>query len=226
MRYAIYFCPASDTALGRLGDDWLAASMNVPELPGISTERRNALLAKMRRYGWHATIRAPFTPADHVTYDDVRRAVTSVAHACASFELPLHIHRLAGFLALRPCVDGTEPKQLAATCLKALMPLCAPLSKEVLDRRSVGLDADEVSLLQRYGYPHVLDRYRFHLTLSAPATEPEEQAMRQWWAPRVAELPPAQVDALSICRETAPGGAFEWLERIPLCAPTWSTPRE
>ena len=98
MRYAIYFCPASDTALGRLGDDWLAASMDAPELPGISTERRNALLVKVRRYGWHATIRAPFTPADHVTYDDVRRAVTSVAHACTSFELPLHIHRLAGFL--------------------------------------------------------------------------------------------------------------------------------
>jgi hypothetical protein len=219
MRYAIYFCPASDTALGRLGHDWLAASPHAPELPGISTERRNALLVKARRYGWHATIRAPFTPAVDVAYDDVRRAVVSVAHACASFELPLHIHRLAGFLALRPCVDGAAPKQLATTCLKALLPLCAPLSKEMLDRRSVGLDADEVRLLQGYGYPYVLDRYRFHLTLSAPAIESEENVMREWLEPRVAELPPTRVDALSICREATPGGAFELVERIPLRAP-------
>jgi Protein of unknown function (DUF1045) len=219
MRYAIYFCPPIDTALGRLGHDWLAASTLEPELPRISTERRNALLVKVRRYGWHATIRAPFTLADNVTYDDLLHAVTSVAHACASFELPLHIQRLAGFLALRPCVDGTEPKQLAATCLKALAPLCVPLSSEVLERRSADLDADEITLLRNYGYPYVLDRYRFHLTLSAPATEAEEQAMRQWLAPRVAELPSTRVDALSICREATPGGAFELLERIPLGTP-------
>ena len=219
MRYAIYFCPASDTALGRLGHDWLAASTHAPALPGISTERRNALLDKVRRYGWHATIRAPFTPAENVTYADVRHAVASVANACASFELPLHIHRLAGFLALRPCVDGIAPKQLAKTCLQALMPLCAPVSNEVLERRSVGLDADEVALLRLHGYPYVLDRYRFHLTLSAPATESEEQAMRQWLVPRVTELPLTQVDALSICREATPGAAVELLERIPLYAP-------
>jgi hypothetical protein len=219
MRYAIYFCPASDTALGRLGHDWLAASAQAPELPGISAERRNALLVKVRRYGWHATIRAPFTPADDVTCDDVRHAVTSVANACASFELPLHIHRLAGFLALRPCVDCTQPKQLAATCLNALAPLCAPLSNEVLERRGAGLDADEITLLQSYGYPYVLDRYRFHLTLSAPATEAEEQTMRRWFAPRVAGLSSTRVDALSICREATPGGAFELVEQIPLCKP-------
>ena len=219
MRYAIYFCPAIDTALGRLGQDWLAASTHAPELPGISSERRHALLVKVRRYGWHATIRAPFTPLADVGYDDVHHAVTSVAHACASFELPLHIHRLAGFLALRPRVDGVAPKQLAATCLKALLPLCAPPSKETLDRRSAGLDADEVTLLRSHGYPYVLDRYRFHMTLSAPAIESEEQAMREWLEPRVIELPSTRVDALSICREVTPGGAFELIERIPLCAP-------
>ena len=219
MRYAIYFCPDSDSALGRLGHDWLAASPHVPELHGISTERRNALLVKARRYGWHATIRAPFTPAADVAYDDVCRAVVSVAHACASFELPLHIHRLAGFLALRPCVDEAAPQQLAATCLKALLPMCAPLSNEVLERRSVGLDADEVRLLQGYGYPYVLDRYRFHLTLSAPAIESEEKVMREWLEPRVTKLPPTRVDALSICREATSGDAFELVERIPLRAP-------
>jgi Protein of unknown function (DUF1045) len=217
MRYAIYFCPAADTALGQLGHDWLAASAHAPELPGIGTERRNALLIKVRRYGWHATIRAPFTPMTNVTYDDVRRAVVSVARVCAPLELPLHIHPLAGFLALRPRIDDEAPGQLHATCLKALLPLCAPPSNDLLQRRGTGLDADEVKLLRRYGYPYVLERYRFHLTLSVPATEAEEKIMRHWLGPRVAELPSTRVDTLSICREVAPDGAFELVERIPLC---------
>ena len=96
------------------------------------------------------------------------------------------------------------------------MPLCTPLSNEVLLRRSAGLDADEINLLRNHGYPYVMERYRFHLTLSAPATEAEESIMRQWLTPRVAELPSTRLDALSICREVTPGGAFEWVERIPL----------
>ncbi|OOG43628.1 DUF1045 domain-containing protein [Rhodanobacter sp. C05] len=219
MRYAIYFCPANDTALGQLGRDWLAASTDAPELPGISMERRDALLANARRYGWHATIRAPFTLAADVVYDDVRRAVAAVARDCASFELSLRIERLASFLALRPGVDGAAPQKLAATCLEALEPLRASRPNAAQDRRGASLDAAELVLLQRYGYPYVLDRYRFHFTLSAPATESEEQVMRQWLEPRVAELPLTRVDALSICHEAAPGDAFELLERIPLCAP-------
>jgi len=215
MRYAIYYCPAADTALGRLGHDWLTASSH---LPGVSTERRDALLADVCRYGWHATIRAPFTPVVGVTHDDVRCAVTALAHVFGSFELSLRLDRLADFLVLRPTMDGGQERALAAVCLDVLKPLCAPLAGEALQRRSAGLDADELALLQKHGYPYVLDRYRFHLTLSAPASEPEEQAMRQWLESRVAALPPTRIDALSICREATPGAAFELLERIPLVA--------
>lgn len=220
MRYAIYFCPAVDTELGRLGRNWLATAPSAIELPGIRTERRDSLLADVRRYGWHATIRAPFPLAVDVTYDDLHRAVTALAQTLAPFSLPLQIDRLSDFLALRPRTDSAPLDALATACVKALMPLCAPLSDEALRRRSVGLDADELALLKRYGYPYVLERYRFHMTLSAPATELEEQAMRQWLEPRVTELAPAWIDALSICREAHPGDTFELLERIPLNAPS------
>jgi hypothetical protein len=216
MRYAIYFCPAVDTALGRLGRDWLAT--HTIELPGMSAERRDALLADVRRYGWHATIRAPFSLAENVTYDDLHQAVAALAKTLTPFALPLQINRLADFLALRPSGDCAKLHALAATCVEALMPLCAPLSDEALQRRSAGLDVDELALLQRYGYPYVLDRYRFHLTLSAPAAAHEEHAMCKWLEPRVAELPLTQIDALSICREAKPGAPFELLERIPLNA--------
>jgi hypothetical protein len=61
-----------------------------------------------------------------------------------------------------------------------------------------------------------LERYRFHMTLSAPATQQEQQAMCTWLSSRLAKLPPARIDALTLCRESAPGENFELLERIPL----------
>ena len=219
MRYAIYYCPAADTALGRLGHDWLAASSPSIRLPGIRSERRDALLTDVRRYGWHATVRAPFTPIVSAGHDEVHTAVAMLAQNFASFELTLRLDRLAGFLCLRPMADGGPERLLAAACLDALHPFCASLTDEALQHRRAGLAADELALLQKHGYPYVLDRYRFHLTLSAPATEIEERAMRQWLQPRVDGLRSTRIESLAICREATPGAAFELLERIALLAP-------
>jgi len=215
MRYAIYYCPGIHTALGRLGREWLSEALS---LPGISSERRQVLLADVRRYGWHATIHAPFAPMSGASYGDVRSAVTALAETFDAFELTLRLDRLAGFLSLRPIVDGIPERALAAACLNKLQPIRASLSDEALQHRGAGLDKEELSLLQKHGYPYVLDRYRFHLTLAAPAGELEELAMRKWLQSHIAALPPTRIDALAICREAAPGSPFELLERVPLCS--------
>jgi hypothetical protein len=213
MRYAIYYCPGTHTALGRLGREWLSEALS---LPGISSQRHQVLLADVRRYGWHATIHAPFAPRSGASYGDVRSAITALAENFAAFELTLRLDRLAGFLSLRPVVDGIPERALAAACLTTLQPIRASLPDEALQRRRAGLDKEELAHLQKHGYPYVLDRYRFHLTLAAPATEWEELAMRRWLQPRMAALPPARIDALAICREAAPGRSFELLERVAL----------
>jgi len=214
MRYAIYYCPAQDSELGRLGRAWLAQEGE--GLPVVEAQRVNALLADARRYGWHATLRAPFALAEGASYAALRETVAGVAAVTSVFELPLKLDRLAGFLALRPRDDSTAIDALASSCLRALEPLRATLSPEEVQRRAKGMDAAGLALLQRYGYPYVLDHYRFHLTLSAPAAAAEEQRMRDWLAPRVAMLGAARVDALSICREAAPGADFVEMERIAL----------
>lgn len=213
MRYAIYYCPDVPTPLGRMGQEWLSSST---EVDGISTQRRQLLLGDASRYGWHATIHAPFAPVSGASYGDVRAAVATLAQTFAAFEVTLRLDRLAGFLSLRPTIDGIRERELAAACLYQLAPLRAPLPEEALACRSLGLDAEELSLLRKHGYPYVLDRYRFHLTLAAPTTEFEEAAMRQWLQPRVAALPPTRIDALAICREAVPGAAFELLEQVSL----------
>lgn len=212
MRYAIYYCPAPDSALGRFGAAWLDGV----ELPGISAPRRDELLADARRYGWHATLRAPFALARGHDYADLCRALVKVAREHAGFALPLRLDRLAGFLALRPAGDSHAIDALAAACLHATATLRAPLPAEALRKRAASLDAAEFAHLMDHGYPYVLDRYRFHMTLAAPASAVEEQAMQAWLAPRAMELAPAAIDALTICREPSPGAAFEVIERIAL----------
>lgn len=214
MRYAIYYCPAADSALGRLGAEWLAGVA----VPGLGPVRRDELLADARRYGWHATLRAPFALGHGHGYGDLCSALVKVAREHAAFALPLRLERLAGFLALRPAGNAAAIDTLACACLKATEALRAPLAAEALRQRAAGLDAVERAYLQQYGYPYVLDRYRFHMTLAAPATSAEEQAMRGWLAPRAAALPPAAIDALAICREPSPGAAFELVERIALAS--------
>jgi hypothetical protein len=170
----------------------------------------------VRRYGWHATLRSPFTLSPDVEYDELRHIVAGVAQRFAPASIPLRLSRLGGFLALRPVGHSAAVNALAAACTEAIEPLRAPLVEPEFQRRMRGLDAIETHYLQRYGYPYVFERYRFHMTLSAPATVEEEHALQRWLALRAAAVPAARVDALSICVERTPGAAFEVLERVAL----------
>ena len=213
MRYAIYYCPQMGTSLARFGQAWLSPHARIAS---IAPQRLDELLHDARRYGWHATIRAPFSLLPERSFDDLRRAVVSIANTMHAFDLPLRLDSLAGFLALRPESASGRIDALAATCLHALHPLCAPLDEEARRRRAHGLDVTERELLRRYGYPYVLDRYRFHMTLAAPASPPEERALRGAIAGHGMDVAVARIDALAICREPFPGADFEALEQIPL----------
>jgi 2'-5' RNA ligase len=216
MRYAVYFCPAPASALAALGRDWLSTTLAREGIPGIPLPRWNALLADVRRYGWHATLRSPFTLGPDIELDDLRRALTGVVQKYTPMNVALRLSRLGGFLALRPTGECAALHAMAAACTEAIEPLRAPLAEPESQRRASGLDAIETHYLQRYGYPYVFDRYRFHMTLSAPATIDEERALQRWLAMRAAMLPEARIDALTICVERSPGAAFEPLERVAL----------
>lgn len=216
MRYAVYFCPAPASALAALGRDWLDTTLAPDGIPGLPRARWNALLADVRRYGWHATLRSPFTLTSDHDLSDLRKALLTVAQSHAPMTIALRLSRLDSFIALRPTTECIAVDALAAACTEAVEPLRAPLAEPEFQHRVRALDAIETHYLQRYGYPYVFDRYRFHMTLSAPATIDEERALQRWLAMRAAMLPTARIDALSICVEPSPGAAFEPLERIAL----------
>src|SRR5262245_43068892 len=65
-RYAIYFVPAPDTALARFGasvigyDVWTGDAAPFPELPAFKQVSTPEWSKDPSRYGFHATLKAPF----------------------------------------------------------------------------------------------------------------------------------------------------------------------
>jgi 2'-5' RNA ligase len=212
MRYAVYFCPAEDSGLHNFGHDWL----NTHAIPGMTPERLHVLLAPARRYGWHATLVAPFALAEGVSYEDLHQKLADIAQQVASFRLPLQLDKLAGFLALRPSSDEATAQALSERCVRQLNALRAPLTEDAWQRRAPHLDEDELRLFREYGYPYVLQRYRFHMTLCARASDDEEQALREWLALKLTKPLHADIDALTICCERELDQPFEQIERIEL----------
>ena len=108
--------------------------------------------------------------------------------------------------------------QLAATVVKELDPYRAPLTPEDMIRRGVSkLKGRQRDLLDRWGYPYVMEEFRFHMTLTG-RLEPEEAApVEAALAPLLAPLLPAPfvIGALTLFGE-AGDGRFHILHRYAL----------
>ncbi|EER60933.1 protein of unknown function DUF1045, partial [Acidovorax delafieldii 2AN] len=112
-RYAVYFAPAPGTLGWLAGSHWLgrcAAQLEpLPQLDiaGVPKEDLHRLTAAPRRYGWHATLKAPFSLAPGVDWIALHQAVQAVARNLQPFTLPpMRVARLDDFLALVPMASA------------------------------------------------------------------------------------------------------------------------
>ena len=72
--------------------------------------------------------------------------------------------------------------------------------------------------MDRWGYPYVLDQFRYHMTLAGPVPEDQRAAVRDalWLAYRERASSVVEIDALSVMRQDEPGGRFRVLRRCRL----------
>ncbi|MCS0466276.1 DUF1045 domain-containing protein, partial [Burkholderia mallei] len=83
-------------------------------------------------------------------------------------------------------------------------------------RAAAPLSERQRALLAEWGYPYVLDEYRFHMTLSDPLDDPAERAaLIDWWKAAAAALGPLPVDHAAIFVEARPGTPFMLWKRLP-----------
>jgi putative phosphonate metabolism protein len=175
-RYALYYSPERHSPWWEFGAHWLGrdeysdAPLTHPHLSCLNADEHRRFTAEPRRYGFHATLLAPFHLACGHSLIDLLGRIEQLAKQLKPAPLgELSARSLGGFVALTPAPPTRAVTALAEHCVKGLDDLRAPLSESDLARRQgPHLDAREQALLQRYGYAHVLDRFQLHMTLSGP----------------------------------------------------------
>jgi hypothetical protein len=214
-RYAVYFAPDAAHPLARAGSDWLGDDR--PAREGVE---------QPWRYRFHATLRPPMALPAGASPAGLEQAVRALAARTRRFAMPaLEVAWLGDFLALRPVedIDARHAlRRLADDCLRALDAWRVPVTEAQFARRMADapLDAEQQALLRRWGYAHVLARWRFHMTLSNRMAADADLRRRWTEAARrhfdAALVQPLQLDALCVFVEPAPGAPFALARRIDL----------
>ena len=228
-RYAIYFSPAPASPWWEFGSRWLGrdaynnAYLTQPVVARINPPELHRMTAQPRRYGFHATLKAPFALKDGHTVTTLHARMRTLAASLQPLALgPQHAVMLGKFVALVPVAPPDALATLAAACVTGLDDLRGPLSPADLQRRQADqLDARGLELLHQYGYPHVLERFQLHFSLTGPVAQPTAERVQQAVEDPVAQLnatAPLVLDRLCLCVEAAPGQAFRRVADVELGA--------
>jgi putative phosphonate metabolism protein len=171
-RYAIYFVPPGQSPLYRFGaavlgrDGYSGEAVAFP--PGFDAAAWRELSREPRRYGFHATLKAPFRLAAGQDEAGLAAAVADFARQRRAFGAgPLVVRELGTFLALAPETPCAPLDRLAADCVRAFEPFRAPLDDADRARRlALPLTPRQIEYLEAWGYPYVFEEFRFHMTLT------------------------------------------------------------
>ncbi|MEO1694264.1 MAG: DUF1045 domain-containing protein [Pseudomonadota bacterium] len=224
-RYAVYFMPAAGSDLGAFGASVVGRDAEtggaVPPPPRLTEtfQTWSEMTAAPRRYGFHATLKAPFRLTDGARETDVLAAATAFAEDQPPIALPrLQVVRLGRFLALTECAASSAVSDFAEAVVRGFDPLRAPMSAQDRARRlAAPLTARQIELLDAWGYPHVLDQFRFHMTLTGPLPDADAERAKAVLTELFESVEqPDSIDALTIAKQSAPDADFRVLERLPL----------
>lgn len=171
-RFAIYYTPRPGP-LAHFGAAWLGRDLATgrppprPEVPGLTQDPRD-LTTQPRRYGFHATLKPPFALAPGTSQAALQQACKALASTLPPVVIEaLTLTRMGRFLALTATGDDGPLRDLAARVTRDLDPhRAAPEPAELARRRQARLSPRQEALLTRWGYPYVMEEFRFHLTLT------------------------------------------------------------
>ncbi len=215
-RYALYFSPADNTELAEFGRRVLCAD-------GLDDDhsQRLSVIQKAAYYGFHATLKAPMELAKGVNESALIDAVAQYVQTQQATDLTgLAPRVLDGFHALTLPAGATEINAFAANVLQVFEPFRAALGKDDRDRREPEkLSPRQREYLDAYGYPYVLDDFRFHMTLSnrmsdKSASDSYHDWLVQLYSNTVTELP--RLDRIAVFWQPDRSTAFTRLAEFPV----------
>lgn len=183
-RYAIYFAPPAKSPLWRFGsavigyDAESGRELPPPPLSRFTPERWRDITSEPRRYGFHGTLKAPFRLAPDRDEASLRAVCARFAADRASFACAgVMLASIGRFLALKTVSTCSALNRLAAGAVAAFDDFRAPMTEAERERRlRAPLTERQKDYLARWGYPYVLDDFRFHMTLTGPLDDADRAA--------------------------------------------------
>ncbi|MBL8584970.1 MAG: DUF1045 domain-containing protein [Rhizobiaceae bacterium] len=218
MRYAIYYTPAPTDTITRLAAGWLGrdafgGGAIEPQPVGPLHAAEIAFhAAPARRYGFHATLKAPFALAQGHNEAMLETALAEFAAEAEPVAIPnLALHQMDGFFALVPEKPVAALNLLANEVVSEFDRFRAPLTEAEIERRNPDqLSPAQFRYLCQWGYPYVFDAFRFHMTLTGRVGREDSPrvraALEELFAGVVGH--PLAVDALALFAETEAGAPF------------------
>ena len=217
-RFAIYYLPP-EGALATFGAQWLGWDIERGQTHlQFDVEGLDEIVATPKKYGFHGTLKPPFRLATGTTRAELEQAIAALAATLAPVEFEaLSVAKLGRFLALIPEGDTTALADLAAQLVTKLDRFRAPPSQPELERRrAVALTPQQEANLVTWGYPYVMDAFRFHLTLSGKLSRAQLDIAEKALQHRLPPLPvPFKISQIALVAERD-DGYFETLRRFEL----------
>lgn len=218
MRYALYFTtgqsdPLTRTAAQWLGRDAFGGETYPPRSFGeLDAEAVRELTEDPRRYGFHATLKAPFRLAEGTSEGELLAALENFANEAAPFSVPeMVVGNLDGFFAIVPKERNAALDEFAGRVVTAFEKFRAPLSSaEIARRNPERLSPEQLANLNDWGYPYVFDSFRFHMTLTGRIAPENRARVAGVLEPLFGPLLPLPfaIDMLALFVEPEPGAPF------------------
>jgi len=221
MRVAIYFTPDRDHALTQRAAEWLGRDAFVAGRSAAGASGRP--ISEPARYGFHATLKAPFRLAPPHTPAALDAALADFAESHTAVRLgTLTIARIDGFFALVPERPAPGLLELETGVRTHFEPYRAPLTDaDYIRRKPDRLTPRQRDNLIRWGYPHVAEDFRFHMTLTDRIADAEAPAiaaeLERRFGPALRD--PVRLDALALFIEPDAGQPFHVHSRHALGVP-------
>ena len=220
-RVALYWAPAVDDPLHRIGSEWLGrdaetgATVEQPVVEGVDLRE---VTRDARRYGLHATMKPPFRLAHG--YSALRLDAERLAARTKPFALPpLEVTSFGGFLALRESVPCPPLNAFADACVEAVdRNRVPPDAAEIARRRPERMTEAQRANMRRWGYHYVVAEWFFHVTLTRRLSEAEDAVVRPVVDARFAEVAgrSRRVTELCLFTQAQPDEPFLVAERLAL----------
>jgi putative phosphonate metabolism protein len=227
-RYAIYFVSAPGSDLDRFG----AALLGYDAFSGADLPFPDGLLQMVpdwrevtrdpRKYGFHATLKAPMSLAPGRIESELLVACESFAGTARPIpQIRPVVDSISGFVAVVPAEPPAELVRLAADCTSEFDKFRAPLTPEDRARRNPSdLTPRQCEHLDRWGYPYVMQDFRFHMTLTGRLDAERREPVVMMLRKRFSEigLKTLAIDRIALFRQDDKDSRFRIVDHWKLRA--------